>query len=85
MTTQRKQKQMKISATSALVSNWTDHKLWQSPETLAYCMQLDLSEGEPLLSYSVKKKHLCRIMIEYFNNNQTNLKKCLSIMTGTIN
>lgn len=48
MTTQRIQKQMKISATSALVSNWTDHKLWQSPENLAYCMQIDLSEGEPL-------------------------------------
>lgn len=39
---------MKISATSTLVLNWTDSKLWQSPETLNYNQQLDLSEGEPL-------------------------------------
>jgi O-methyltransferase involved in polyketide biosynthesis len=39
---------MKISATSTLVLNWTDSKLWQSPETTAYNQQLDLSEGEPL-------------------------------------
>lgn len=39
---------MKISATSALVLNWTDRKLWQSPEVLAYTAQLDLSEGSHL-------------------------------------
>lgn len=39
---------MKISATSALVLNWTDYKLWQSPKTLAYYRQLDLSEGKQL-------------------------------------
>lgn len=39
---------MKISATSTLVLNWTDSKLWQSPETLAFNQQLDLSEGEQL-------------------------------------
>jgi O-methyltransferase involved in polyketide biosynthesis len=39
---------MKISATSTLVLNWTDSKLWQSPETSAYNQQLDLSEGEQL-------------------------------------
>lgn len=39
---------MKISATSTLVLNWTDSKLWQSSETLTYNQQLDLSEGEPL-------------------------------------
>lgn len=40
--------QMKISATSTLVLNWSDHSLWQSRETLAYNAQLDLSEGEQL-------------------------------------
>lgn len=39
---------MKISATSTLVLNWTDSKLWQSRETFNYNQQLDLSEGEPL-------------------------------------
>lgn len=39
---------MKISATSALVLNWTDHKLWQRSEAIAYNSQLDLSEGEEL-------------------------------------
>ncbi|MGR6087463.1 MAG: class I SAM-dependent methyltransferase [Arcticibacter sp.] len=39
---------MKISATSTLVLNWTDSKLWQSRETLGCNQQLDLSEGEPL-------------------------------------
>ena len=39
---------MKISATSTLVLNWSDHSLWQSRETLAYNAQLDLSEGEKL-------------------------------------
>ena len=39
---------MKISATSTLVLNWSDHSLWQSSETLAYNAQLDLSEGEQL-------------------------------------
>jgi len=41
---------MKISATSALVLNWTDHKLWQSPETVSFNSQLDLSEGEQLFN-----------------------------------
>lgn len=41
---------MKISATSALVLNWTENKLWQSAEALAYDARLDLSEGKPLLN-----------------------------------
>jgi len=47
---------MKISATSALVLNWTDQKLWQSPETLAYSNQLDLSEGEELFKLFSEKE-----------------------------
>ena len=47
---------MKISATSALVLNWTDEKLWQSPETLAYSNQLDLSEGEELFKLFSEKE-----------------------------
>ena len=39
---------MKISATSTLVLNWTDHNVWQSEETFIYSSKLDLSEGEPL-------------------------------------
>lgn len=39
---------MKISATSALVLNWTDFKLWESEKAFAYQTQLDLSEGEGL-------------------------------------
>lgn len=39
---------MKISATSALVLNWTDHTLWETPEALSYTNQLDLSEGARL-------------------------------------
>jgi O-methyltransferase involved in polyketide biosynthesis len=39
---------MKISATSTLVLNWTDHNVWESEDTLSYSNKLDLSEGEPL-------------------------------------
>jgi O-methyltransferase involved in polyketide biosynthesis len=39
---------MKISATSALVLNWTDTALWQSAEALNYTSQLDLCEGGEL-------------------------------------
>lgn len=38
-----------ISATSALVLNWTDDKIWQSPLTAEYMRDLDLSEGQSLL------------------------------------
>ncbi|MFM8718757.1 MAG: hypothetical protein ACKOFH_04355, partial [Chthoniobacterales bacterium] len=38
-----------ISATSALVLNWTDPKIWQSPLTAEYMRELDLSEGQSLL------------------------------------
>lgn len=41
---------MKISATSALVLNWTDKKTWQTPDAIAYMSRLDLSEGQPLLN-----------------------------------
>jgi O-methyltransferase involved in polyketide biosynthesis len=40
--------QMKISATSTLVLNWSDQNLWQRQQTIAYNAQLDLSEGEQL-------------------------------------
>ena len=38
-----------ISATSALVLNWSDKKLWQSPLASEYMRDLDLSEGQSLL------------------------------------
>jgi O-methyltransferase involved in polyketide biosynthesis len=38
-----------ISATSALVLNWTDPKIWQSPLASEYMRDLDLSEGQSLL------------------------------------
>ena len=38
-----------ISATSALVLNWTDDRVWQSPLTSDYMRDLDLSEGQSLL------------------------------------
>jgi O-methyltransferase involved in polyketide biosynthesis len=38
-----------ISATSALVLNWSDEKLWHSPLALEYMRDLDLSEGHSLL------------------------------------
>jgi len=40
---------MKISATSALVLNWTEEELWETPEAMKYFRKLDLSEGQPLL------------------------------------
>lgn len=39
-----------ISATSALVLNWTDPKIWLSPLAAEYMRGLDLSEGQSLLS-----------------------------------
>ena len=41
---------MKISATSALVLNWTAADVWLSPQAAAYTKALDLSEGSGLLS-----------------------------------
>jgi O-methyltransferase involved in polyketide biosynthesis len=38
-----------ISATSALVLNWTDRNVWQSPLAAEYLRDLDLSEGQSLL------------------------------------
>jgi O-methyltransferase involved in polyketide biosynthesis len=38
-----------ISATSALVLNWTDENIWQSALTAEYMRDLDLSEGQSLL------------------------------------
>jgi len=38
-----------ISATSALVLNWTDKKIWQSQYAADYLRKLDLREGKPLL------------------------------------
>lgn len=38
-----------ISATSALVLNWTDGRIWQSQSAADYMRKLDLSEGRPLL------------------------------------
>jgi O-methyltransferase involved in polyketide biosynthesis len=38
-----------ISATSALVLNWTDEKIWQSNLAAEYMRDLDLSEGQSLL------------------------------------
>ena len=38
-----------ISATSALVLNWTDNTIWQSPLTSEYLRDLDLGEGQVLL------------------------------------
>lgn len=39
-----------ISATSALVLNWTDPKIWQSPMSAEYMRDLDLGEGQSLLA-----------------------------------
>ena len=38
-----------ISATSALVLNWTDDKIWKSALAAEYMRELDLSEGQSLL------------------------------------
>jgi len=47
---------MKISATSALVLNWTEPGLWQTPEAAAYFGALDLSEGQPILDLFTKEE-----------------------------
>jgi len=39
---------MLISATSALVLNWTSKEIWKSKNALDYFLSLDLSEGEEL-------------------------------------
>lgn len=50
---------MKISATSALVLNWTDEALWQSAGALSYTARLDLSEGARLHGrFSEEEKYM---------------------------
>lgn len=48
---------MKISATSALVLNWTEEDLWETPEAMRYFRRLDLSEGQPLLEMFTEDEH----------------------------
>lgn len=38
-----------ISATSALVLNWTDPETWQTHQAADYMRKLDLADGQPLL------------------------------------
>jgi O-methyltransferase involved in polyketide biosynthesis len=47
-----------ISATSALVLNWTDDKIWRSPLTTEYLCGLDLSEGQSLLERFSEEENL---------------------------
>lgn len=50
---------MKISATSALVLNWTRPEIWQSKEAQEYSKNLDLSEGDELYGwYSEKENYM---------------------------
>ena len=50
---------MLISATSALVLNWTSKDIWKSKNARDYVESLDLSEGESLLNmYSDQQKHM---------------------------
>lgn len=42
---------MKISASSALVLNWTDTRLYEGPRVRRYIEALDLSEGDEMLSH----------------------------------
>lgn len=46
-----------ISATSALVLNWTDRKIWQTHPAAAYMDKLDLSEGQSLLDLFSKDEN----------------------------
>jgi O-methyltransferase involved in polyketide biosynthesis len=48
---------MEISATAALVLNWTSSNVWQSPLAQAYLQGLDLSEGQSLLSRFNQQEH----------------------------
>lgn len=69
------QKQLKLSATSALVLNWTDYKIWQSPITLDYNAQLDLSEGEHLFKLFSDVQNFMHLQMvtgrKYFIKNKT--------------
>jgi len=47
-----------ISATSALVLNWTDPGIWQSPLAAEYMRDLDLGEGQSLLERFSSQENL---------------------------
>ncbi len=49
--------QLNISATSALVLNWTDQKTWQTTHAVDYLRKLDLSEGKRLLDLFSEEEH----------------------------
>jgi len=48
---------MKISATSALVLNWTASGIYTGPKVLSYLNSLDLSEGNEMLSRFKEDQH----------------------------
>ncbi len=52
---------MIISATSALVLNWTDESLWQTNEAKVYGSKLDLSEGDSLLALYNKEERFMHL------------------------
>lgn len=48
---------MKISASSALVMNWTDTRLYTGPRVRHYISSLDLSEGDGMLKHFRPDQH----------------------------
>lgn len=54
---------MNISATSALVLNWSDLSLWRTEQASAYLKQLDLSDGDPLLAQFSPEDRLMHVQV----------------------
>jgi hypothetical protein len=50
---------MLISATSALVLNWTANEIWKSRNAWEYFESLDLSEGNTLLASLMSWNAIC--------------------------
>lgn len=65
---------MKISATSALVLNWTEKSIWKSNEAQKYNKSLDLNEGTEILALFSEKENFMHT--QSVSNRKFFMRKC---------
>lgn len=75
---------MKISATSALVLNWTDPHIWKSGKAREYFNNLDLSEAEELLEEFSSRENYMHLQ-SVSNRKFFIRKKCVEYLTENPN
>jgi len=71
---------MKISATSALVLNWTDPHIWKTGKARNYFNELDLSEGDELFEQFSERENYMHLQ-SVSNRKYFIRKKCVEFLS----